>query len=93
MAYSKEFFDLVNALDGEVLQNLRQGLELGRWPDGKLLTKEQQKIVMETLLLADHGTAAKEADNKGAQKDDGEKGDEEGVNAKTGTPSVWSTKK
>ncbi|WP_150909609.1 YeaC family protein [Marinobacter halotolerans] len=42
--------ELIKRLDPTVYRNLKQSLELGKWPDGRALTKEQRTICMEAII-------------------------------------------
>ncbi|WP_336367999.1 YeaC family protein [Marinobacter sp. C2H3] len=41
---------LIERLDPTVYRNLRQSLELGKWPDGRPMTKEQRAISLEAVI-------------------------------------------
>lgn len=42
--------ELIRSLTPEIYSNLKSSLELGRWPDGRTLTKEQKAICMEAVI-------------------------------------------
>jgi uncharacterized protein YeaC (DUF1315 family) len=42
--------ELIARLDPTVYQNLRQSIELGRWPDGRKLTPEQREISLQAVI-------------------------------------------
>lgn len=42
--------ELIDRMDPAVYQSLRQAVELGKWPDGRVLTAEQREICMEAVL-------------------------------------------
>lgn len=42
--------ELIARLDPTVYQNLRQSVELGRWPDGRKLTAEQREISLQAVI-------------------------------------------
>ncbi|MDX1633808.1 MAG: DUF1315 family protein [Marinobacter sp.] len=42
--------ELIERLDPAVYQSLKRGIELGKWPDGRPVTKEQRAICMEAVL-------------------------------------------
>jgi len=44
------FQQVAQNLTPEVYLNLKQSLQVGKWPDGKELTKEQKVICMEAIL-------------------------------------------
>lgn len=54
--------ELIERLDPTVYRNLKQSLELGKWPDGRKLTREQREICMEAIIHyeAHHNVPAEE---------------------------------
>ena len=44
------FADMIEKMSPEIYTALKQGVELGRWPNGQVLTKEQKEISMEAVL-------------------------------------------
>lgn len=42
--------ELIERLDPNVYQNLRQSIELGKWPDGRKLTPQQREISLEAVI-------------------------------------------
>lgn len=45
-----EYNQLVAQLTPEIYQRLKQALELGKWPDGRVLTDAQKQSCMEAVL-------------------------------------------
>ena len=45
------FADVVQQLDPEIYRRLRRSLELGKWPDGRALTPDQQAVAMEAVIF------------------------------------------
>lgn len=43
--------ELIERLDPQVYRSLRQGIELGKWPDGRKLTPEQREICLEAVIF------------------------------------------
>lgn len=41
---------LLERLDPQVYQSLKQSLQLGKWPDGRPLSDEQKEICMEAII-------------------------------------------
>lgn len=41
---------LIKSLTPDVYANLKQAIELGRWPDGVKLSAEQKELCMEAIL-------------------------------------------
>jgi hypothetical protein len=46
--------DLLNSLTPEVYENLKRAVELGKWPDGRLVTPEQRQHCMEAVIAYEH---------------------------------------
>lgn len=44
------FEKVAQNLTEEVYHRLRESLQLGKWPDGKMLSDEQKKICMEAII-------------------------------------------
>lgn len=44
------FADMIEKMSPEIYTALKSGLELGRWPNGQLLTAKQKEISMEAVL-------------------------------------------
>ncbi|MHA7878167.1 MAG: YeaC family protein [Saccharospirillum sp.] len=44
------FDDVAASLTPEVYQRLKESIELGRWPTGQALTREQKALCLEALL-------------------------------------------
>lgn len=42
--------ELIERLDPNVYQSLRQSVELGKWPDGRKLTPQQREISLEAII-------------------------------------------
>lgn len=45
------FEDVAKQLNPEIYQRFKQALELGKWPDGRVLTKEQKEICLQAVIL------------------------------------------
>lgn len=43
--------DLINSMTPDVYRNLKQGVELGKWPNGVKLTQEQKETSMQAILI------------------------------------------
>lgn len=54
--------ELIERLDPNVYQNLRQSIELGKWPDGRKLTPQQREISLEAVIYYEnlHGIPEQE---------------------------------
>ena len=44
------FNDVAKGLTPEVYEQLKSAVEIGKWPDGRVLSKEQRQISMEAVL-------------------------------------------
>lgn len=42
--------EFLSAMTPEIYQNLRQSLELGRWPNGERLTDEQRETGLQAII-------------------------------------------
>ncbi|SFM14705.1 YeaC family protein [Marinobacter zhejiangensis] len=42
--------ELIERMDPSVYRSLRQAVELGKWPDGRVLSEEQRELCMEAVL-------------------------------------------
>lgn len=47
---SQEFTRFSQNLSEEVYQGLKRALELGKWPDGQLLTEQQRETCMQAVI-------------------------------------------
>ncbi|MDX1588473.1 MAG: DUF1315 family protein [Oleiphilaceae bacterium] len=43
--------ELVQKLNPEVYRSLKRAVELGKWPDGRVLTREQRDICLEAVIF------------------------------------------
>lgn len=43
--------ELIERLDPMVYRNLKQSIELGKWPDGRAMTREQRAISLEAVIF------------------------------------------
>lgn len=49
-----DFEALIQSITPEIYQNLKRAVELGKWPDGTPLTKEQLEMSMQAIIAYDH---------------------------------------
>ena len=42
--------ELISRLDPATYMSLRKAVELGKWPDGRVLSKEQQSLCLEAVI-------------------------------------------
>ncbi len=45
-----DYLELVADMSPEVYERLKQALEIGRWPDGKVLTAEQKQNALQAVI-------------------------------------------
>lgn len=45
-----DFIKMIDDINPETYASLRQALELGKWPDGNKLTREQQELTMMAII-------------------------------------------
>lgn len=46
-----KFEDVAKRLDPEIYQRFKAALELGKWPDGRVLSKEQKEICLQAIMM------------------------------------------
>ena len=46
-----KFEDAAQQLSPEIYERFKQALELGKWPDGRALSKEQKEICLQAVIL------------------------------------------
>lgn len=44
---------MLNAINPEIHAALKRAVEIGKWPDGRVLTPEQRELCMEAVLAYD----------------------------------------
>jgi uncharacterized protein YeaC (DUF1315 family) len=42
--------DILNAITPEVYENLKRAIELGKWADGRVLSKDQKESCMQAVI-------------------------------------------
>lgn len=45
-----DFKTLIQKLDPEIYQRLKKSIEIGKWPDGRVLTEEQKIASMQAVI-------------------------------------------
>lgn len=48
-----DFELLLQQITPEVYENLKRAVEIGKWPDGRLVTDEQRELCMQAVLAYD----------------------------------------
>ncbi len=46
--------DLINSMTPEIYQNMKDAIELGRWGDGRTMTREQKTNCLEAMIRYEH---------------------------------------
>lgn len=49
-----EFQQLLDSIDPDIYEKLKRAVELGKWADGKKLTKEQRQSSMQAVIAYEH---------------------------------------
>lgn len=62
------FAQAAENLTPEIYTALKQGIELGRWPNGQTLTKEQKGICLEAILRYEFAQGVPEEERTGYLK-------------------------
>jgi uncharacterized protein len=47
---SDQFRSVVRQLTPEIYENMRRAVELGRWPDGRVVTPQQKETCMQAMI-------------------------------------------
>ncbi|MGI1678128.1 MAG: YeaC family protein [Cellvibrionaceae bacterium] len=45
-----DFEKLLNSITPDIYKNLKQSVELGKWPNGQALTKEQTALCLQAMI-------------------------------------------
>ena len=45
---------LLDSLTPEVYENLKKAVELGKWPDGRVLSQSQRQTCMQAIIAYEH---------------------------------------
>jgi len=45
-----DFKTLIQKLDPQIYSRLKTAIEIGKWPDGRLLTEEQKELSMQAVI-------------------------------------------
>mgnify|MGYP000306600718 CR=1 FL=1 len=59
------FEEIIQKIDPQVYKNLRMAIELGKWPDGRALSKEQKEISMQAVIYYENQNDIAEHDRIG----------------------------
>ena len=59
------FEEVIQKIDPTIYSNLRTAIELGKWPDGRVLSKEHKEICMEACIYYENNSSVDENDRIG----------------------------
>lgn len=59
------FDEIIQKIDPTIYASLRSAIELGKWPDGRGLSKEQKEICMEACIYYENNSNIAESDRIG----------------------------
>lgn len=59
------FEEIIQKIDPQIYKSLRMAIELGKWPDGRALTREQKEISMQAVIYYEDKTNIAESDRIG----------------------------
>ena len=59
------FEEIIQKIDPQIYKNLRTALELGKWPDGRVLTRDQKEISMQAVIYYENKSNIPESDRIG----------------------------
>lgn len=51
---------LMASLDAEIIERFKRAIELGKWPDGKVLSDEQRATCMRAVIVYEHANLPEE---------------------------------
>ena len=49
-----DYHKLLDSITPEIYQNFRRAVELGKWPDGKILSRAQKEESMQAIIAYDN---------------------------------------
>jgi uncharacterized protein YeaC (DUF1315 family) len=85
-----DFEKLIENITPDIHLSLKRAIEIGKWPDGKIVTQEQRSLCMEAVIAYDNKFLTEEQRvgfiDRGS-KDDGELCDDDAAAEK---PLKWS---
>ena len=59
------FEEIIQKIDPTIYKNFRIAIELGKWPDGRVLSQEQKEICMEACIYYENKSNVAESDRIG----------------------------
>lgn len=46
-----DFQQIINAMTPDIYRNLKRAVEIGKWPDGRVLTAEQRELSLQAIIV------------------------------------------
>ena len=59
------FEDAAKQIDPEIYERFKQALELGKWPDGRELTREQKELCLQAVIVYENAHDVPEKERVG----------------------------
>ena len=59
------FEDAAESISPEIYERFKLAVELGKWPDGRLLSQEQKEICLQAMMLFEAKNGLDESDRVG----------------------------
>ena len=57
--------DLINSMTPQIYSNMKEAVELGRWGDGRKMSKEQKTHCVEAMIRFEHLNGVSETERVG----------------------------
>ncbi|KZZ78066.1 hypothetical protein A3765_08295 [Oleiphilus sp. HI0130] len=59
------FEDAAKQIDPEIYERFKQALELGKWPDGRALTRDQKELCLQAVIVYENAHNVPEKERVG----------------------------
>ena len=59
------FEDIAQQISPDIYQRFKEALELGKWPDGRILTKDQKEICLQAIIVYERAQDIPESQRTG----------------------------
>lgn len=59
------FEDAAQQISPDIYERFKEALELGKWPDGRVLTKEQKEICLQAIIVYERAKGMPESQRTG----------------------------
>ena len=60
-----ELKDLIEKMTPEIYKNLKRAIEIGKWPDGRVLTREQKESTLQAIIAYEFQANVPESEKVG----------------------------